>query len=260
MAFNCVANGKIFERTPFEQVFVQPAAGDAGLAIGAAYYVHHQVLGRPREFVMKHSYWGPGYSAAQIRTGDRAERPGRLRRRNLRNAGGRIGCEPPRSGLPTGDILGWFAGRAEWGPRALGNRSILADPRRAEMKDILNRRIKHREMFRPFAPSILAEATGEFFEQSHPSPFMTFAYAVRPEKRDALAAPTHVDGTGRLQTVEREANPRYWRLIREFGNLTGVPAVVNTSFNDNEPIVCRPRKPSTASCARAWTRWCSAIS
>ncbi len=141
-----------------------------------------------------------------------------------------------------GKIVGWFQGRAEWGPRALGNRSILVDPRRAEMKDVLNQRIKHRENFRPFAPSILDEATGEYFERSHPSPFMTQAYAVRPEKRGAIPAPTHVDGTGRLQTVSRATNPRYWRLIREFANLTGVPVVLNTSFNDNEPIVCRPEE------------------
>ena len=241
VAFNCLANGKIFDRTPFERVFVQPAAGDAGLAIGAAFYVHHQVLGRPRDFVMKHSYWGPGYSAEQVRAA--------IERSDLAAADVEI-SEPPEEELlnatarriAAGDIVGWFSGRAEWGPRALGNRSILADPRRAEMKEILNRRIKHREIFRPFAPSILAESAGEFFEESHPSPFMTFAYAVRPEKRSALAAPTHVDGTGRLQTVEREANPRYWGLIREFGNLTGVPAVLNTSFNDNEPIVCRPEE------------------
>jgi carbamoyltransferase len=144
--------------------------------------------------------------------------------------------------IAAGRILGWFQGRAEWGPRALGNRSIVADPRRAEMKDILNQRIKHREIFRPFAPSILAESTAEYFENSYPSPFMTLAYSVRPEKRNAIPAPTHVDGTGRLQTVSRDANPRYWRLIREFANLTGVPVVLNTSFNDNEPIVCRPEE------------------
>ena len=241
VAFNCLANGKIFDRTPFERVFVQPAAGDAGLAIGAAYYVYHQVLGQPRDFIMKHSYWGPGYSPSEIRAAIEAS--------PLASAGVEI-AELPEDQLTraaaeriaAGDILGWFSGRAEWGPRALGNRSILADPRSPDMKETLNRRIKHREMFRPFAPSILAERTGEFFEKSHPSPFMTFAYAVRPEKRSALVAPTHVDGTGRLQTVEREANPRYWKLIREFGNLTGVPAVVNTSFNDNEPIVCRPQE------------------
>ncbi len=241
VAFNCLANGKIFEQTPFEQVFVQPAAGDAGLAIGAAYHVYHHTLGAPREFVMKHSYWGPGYSPVEVRAA--------MDKSRLRDASLEISELPEEElvrvaaqRIAAGDVMGWFSGRAEWGPRALGNRSILADPRRAEMKDVLNRRIKHRELFRPFAPSILAEAAGEFFEQSHPSPFMTFAYKVRADKRSSLAAPTHIDGTGRLQTVEREANPRYWSLLREFGKLTGVPAVVNTSFNDNEPIVCRPEE------------------
>jgi carbamoyltransferase len=241
VAFNSLANGKIFDRTPFERVFVQPAAGDAGLAIGAACYIYHQVLGKPRNFVMKHSYWGPGYSAQEIRAAIEAS--------ELAGAGVEI-SELPEDQLvraaaeriAAGDVLGWFQGRAEWGPRALGNRSILADPRSPDMKETLNARIKHREMFRPFAPSILAERAAEYFERSDPSPFMQFCYSVRPEKRNALVAPTHVDGTGRLQTVEREANPRYWKLIREFGNLTGVPAVVNTSFNDNEPIVCRPQE------------------
>src|SRR5437879_4340242 len=144
--------------------------------------------------------------------------------------------------IAEGKILGWFQGRAEWGPRALGNRSIVADPRRPEMKEILNRRIKHRESFRPFAPSILAEATGEYFAKSHPSPFMTLAYPVRPEKREKIPAPTHVDGTGRLQTVTHEANSRYHALISAFRDLTGVPVVLNTSFNDNEPIVCSPEQ------------------
>src|SRR5436309_10643183 len=241
VAFNCVANGKIFDATPFEQVYVHPAAGDGGLAVGAAYYVWHQKLGQPRSFVMDHAYWGPGYTREEIR-------------RAIDSKGLAHGCysiaelseeELSRRAATTiadGKILGWFQGRAEWGPRALGNRSIVADPRRPEMKEILNRRIKHREIFRPFAPSILAEATGEYFAKSHPSPFMTLAYPVRREKRERIPAPTHVDGTGRLQTVTREANPRYWRLIQEFGNLTGVPVLLNTSFNDNEPIVCRPEE------------------
>jgi carbamoyltransferase len=144
--------------------------------------------------------------------------------------------------IATGKVVGWFQGRVEWGPRALGNRSILADPRRPEMKEILNRRIKHRETFRPFAPSILEEAAGEYFERINPSPFMTFAYSVRSEKRTVIPAPTHIDGTARLQTVRRSANPLYWKLIRAFGDITGVPVVVNTSFNDNEPIVCRPEE------------------
>jgi carbamoyltransferase len=241
VAFNCVANGKIFEATPFEQVYVQPAAGDAGLAVGAAYYVWNQKLGKPRLFVMDHAYWGPEYSAGEIRAA--MESSGVTGR-------GYVVEELPEQELARraaaivadGKILGWFQGRAEWGPRALGNRSIVADPRRVDMKEILNWRIKHREIFRPFAPSILAEATGEWFEKSHPSPFMTLAYAVRPEKRALIPAPTHVDGTGRLQTVTKEANPRYHTLISAGRDLTGVPVVLNTSFNDNEPIVCRPEE------------------
>jgi carbamoyltransferase len=241
VAFNCVANGKIFDATPFEQVFVHPAAGDAGLAVGAAYHVWHQILGQPRSFVMDHAYWGPEYSRDEIRQAIDSD--------GLAQSGCTI-AELPEEELmrhtaaiiAEGKILGWFQGRAEWGPRALGNRSIVADPRRPEMKEILNQRIKHREIFRPFAPSILAEATAEYFEKSHPSPFMTLAYSVRPEKREKIPAPTHVDGTGRLQTVTREANPRYHALISAFRDLTGVPVVLNTSFNDNEPIVCRPEE------------------
>jgi carbamoyltransferase len=241
VAFNCVANGKIFDTTGFEQVYVHPAAGDGGLAVGAAYYVWHQILGKPRSFAMDHAYWGPGYTRDEIRRAIDA------------NGVAQNGCRVEELAEDTlmhrtaaivadGKILGWFQGRAEWGPRALGNRSIVADPRRPEMKEILNQRIKHRENFRPFAPSILAESTGEWFEKSHPSPFMTLAYPVRPEKRGRIPAPTHVDGTGRLQTVTREANPRYWSLIKAFEQVTGVPVVLNTSFNDNEPIVCRPEE------------------
>jgi carbamoyltransferase len=241
VAFNCVANGKIFDATPFEQVYVHPAAGDAGLAVGAAYHVWHQILGKPRSFVMDHAYWGPEYSRDEIRQA--------IDSNGLSQSGCTI-AELPEEELmrhtaaiiADGKIAGWFQGRAEWGPRALGNRSIVADPRRPEMKEILNQRIKHREIFRPFAPSILAEATSEYFEKSHPSPFMTLAYSVRPEKRAKIPAPTHVDGTGRLQTVTREANPRYHALISAFRDLTGVPVVLNTSFNDNEPIVCRPEE------------------
>jgi carbamoyltransferase len=241
VAFNCVANGKIFEATPFEQVYVQPAAGDAGLAVGAAYYVWHQKLGKPRSFVMDHAYWGPGYSRDEIRRAIDAH--------GIAQKGYAVAELPEKelvrrtaAMIADGKILGWFQGRSEWGPRALGNRSIVADPRRPEMKEILNRRIKHREIFRPFAPSILAEATADYFLKSHPSPFMTLAYPVLPEKREKIPAPTHVDGTGRLQTVTREANPRYHALISAFRDLTGVPVVLNTSFNDNEPIVCRPEE------------------
>jgi carbamoyltransferase len=144
--------------------------------------------------------------------------------------------------IAAGKVVGWFQGRMEWGPRALGNRSIVVDPRRAEMKDILNQRIKHREPFRPFAPSILEEVVGDYFERSYPSPFMNLAYRVRPDKLATIPAPTHVDGTGRLQTVSRKTNPLYWSLIKEFENLTGVPVLLNTSFNENEPIVCTPEE------------------
>jgi carbamoyltransferase len=241
IAFNCVANGKIFDHTPFERVYVQPAAGDAGLSVGAAFAVNHQIQGRPREFVMEHAYWGPGFSGDEIR-----QAVGRFNpdgeEFEIKDLDEQTLVQTTAAHISAGKIVGWFQGATEWGPRALGNRSILADPRRAEMKDILNRRIKHREIFRPFAPSITEEATGEFFEQSHPSPFMTFAYAVRPEKRSVIPAPTHVDGTARLQTVSRTSNPLYWKLLRAVGDLTGVPVVLNTSFNDNEPIVCRPEE------------------
>jgi len=241
VAFNCVANGKIFDATPFEQVYVHPAAGDAGLAVGAALYVWHQKLGKPRSFVMEHAYWGPGYSREQVQSAIDAS--------GVAQSGYGVAELPEEvlvrraaAVIADGRILGWFRGRCEWGPRALGNRSIVADPRRPEMKEILNRRIKHREIFRPFAPSILAESVADYFEKSHPSPFMTLAYSVRSEKRDKIPAPTHVDGTGRLQTVTREANPGYHGLISAFRDLTGVPVVLNTSFNDNEPIVCRPEE------------------
>ena len=209
--------------------------------MGAAFFVWHPILGKPRSFVMDHAYWGPEYSGEEIR---RAIDSNGLAEKGF--AIFELGEQELMRGaaaiIADGKILGWFQGRAEWGPRALGNRSIVADPRRSEMKDILNRRIKHREIFRPFAPSILEEATSDYFEKSHASPFMTLAYAVRAEKREKIPAPTHVDGTGRLQTVTREANPRYHALISAFRDLTDVPVVLNTSFNDNEPIVCRPEE------------------
>jgi carbamoyltransferase len=241
VAFNCVANGMIFDQTPFEEVYIPPAAGDAGLAIGAAYYVHHQELNQPRSFVMDHAYWGPQFTRGQIAQAleNRRAANGSLRIAELsddelvRETAGRIA---------EGKVVGWHQGRLEFGPRALGNRSILVDPRRAEMKDVLNSRIKHREPFRPFAPSILEERVGDYFEHSHPSPFMLMTYLVKPEKRNEIPAPTHVDGTGRLQTVNRQQNLRYWQLIKEFETLTGVPVLLNTSFNENEPVVCRPEE------------------
>lgn len=244
VAFNCVANGKIFEQTGFDEVYVQSAAGDAGLAIGAAMYVWHHELGHRREFVMEHSYWGPQFNAQQIgalldsnrghleREGcaiQRIDDPAELDRRTAQ-------------AIADGKVIGWFQGRMEWGPRALGNRSILADPRRSEMRDILNAKIKRREMFRPFAPSILEEATAQYFTQDQPSPFMLMAYPVKPEKRSVIPATTHVDGTGRLQTVNPRQNERYYNLIKEFGRQTGVPVLLNTSFNENEPVVCKPEE------------------
>ena len=234
MALNCVANGMIFERTDFRDVYVQPAAHDAGTSIGAALYVQHQILKQPRSFEMRHVYYGPEYSDAEIQSDLQA-----------------AGCEFHKlteaalidrtvEQIAAGKIVGWFQGRMEFGPRALGNRSILADPRRTDMKDILNSRIKYREPFRPFCPSVLAECVGEYFETDYPSPFMVMAYKIKPAQRSRIPAVTHGDGTGRLQTVERDVNPLYWKLIRRFGDVTGVPILLNTSFNENEPIVYTP--------------------
>lgn len=234
VALNSSFNGKILPATDFSDIWIQPAAGDAGTALGAAFYVHHQVLGLPRSFEMKHCYTGPEYSNAQIEA--------RLQERGLAYKTLDDGELAPTTAdrIVAGDVVGWFQGAAEWGPRALGNRSIVADPKRTDMKEILNARIKHREAFRPFAPSILAEHTGEYFDQSYPDPFMVKVYGVRPEKQAEIPAVTHVDGTGRLQTVEASVNPRYHELIRTFGEKSGTPVVLNTSFNDNEPIVCTP--------------------
>ncbi|MBI4564976.1 MAG: carbamoyltransferase [Planctomycetes bacterium] len=238
-AMNSVANGKIFDHTPFRDVYIQPAAGDAGGALGAAYDAHHRLLGQPRGFVMKHAYWGPQFSTEEIEKTLQGS-PGPYRHELIENTPALV--RKTAEAIRDGKVVGWFQGRMEWGPRALGNRSIVVDPRRADMKDVLNARIKRREPFRPFAPSILLERTGEYFETSYPDPFMIKVYKVRPEKRATIPAVTHVDGSGRLQTVSREENPLYWELIREFDRLTGVPVILNTSFNENEPIVCTPRE------------------
>jgi len=236
VALNCAANGKICEQTPFRQFYVQPAAHDAGTSIGAALYVQHEVLRRPRSFVMKHVYYGPQYDDSQIQ--DEFARAGvtghRLNEEEL--------VSRTAHAIAQQKILGWFQGRMEFGPRALGNRSILADPRNKAMKDILNSRIKYREPFRPFCPSILDEARGDYFETDAAAPFMVTAYRIRPEQRERIPAVTHADGTGRVQTVERESNPLYWRLIKRFSEITGVPILLNTSFNENEPIVNSPRE------------------
>ncbi len=257
-AMNSVANGKVCRNTPFKRLYVQPAAGDAGGAIGAAFLVWHESKGNarpsprsaPREgtedsrFRMDHAYWGPRFSNKTIETlldsrqaeitaqgcaVSRAEDEDAL-------------CRRAAKAIADGKVVGWFQGRMEWGPRALGNRSIVCDPRRADMKDILNLKIKRRESFRPFAPSILRGAVPEWFEVDDDVPFMMQVYPFREAKRALVPAVTHVDGSGRLQTVCRETNPRYYRLIEAFAGLTGVPMVLNTSFNENEPVVCRPQE------------------
>ncbi|HJW92274.1 MAG TPA: carbamoyltransferase C-terminal domain-containing protein [Thermoanaerobaculia bacterium] len=240
--YNSVANGLIFDRSPFRDVYIQAAAGDAGGAIGAAYWVWNQELHKPRSFVMDHAYWGPQYDDAEI---DHAVA---LRHIDLDEAACRIErvrdecdlCARTAQHVATGNVVGWFQGRMEWGPRALGNRSIVCDPRRADMKDILNHKIKRRESFRPFAPSILREAVGEWFETDYDVPFMLQVYQIREEKRALIPAVTHVNGSGRLQSVTESQNPRYYHLIEAVRDLTGIPIVLNTSFNENEPVVNTP--------------------
>lgn len=242
-AMNSVANGKIYRHTPFKKVYIQSAAGDAGGAIGAAFAVW-QKLGGARRFAMDHAYWGPQFGHAEV------EALLNERRDALADQGcaveaiadENILCQRTAQAIADGQVVGWFQGRMEWGPRALGNRSILGDPRRADMKDILNLKIKRRESFRPFAPSILREAVAEWFEQDDDVPFMMQVYPIRADKRAAIPAVTHVDGSGRLQTVHRDTNPLYHRLIVKFRELTGIPLVLNTSFNENEPVVCRPEE------------------
>lgn len=233
---NSLANGKVLLRGQFDDIFVQPAAYDAGTALGAALYTHNHVLDNPRRWKMEHSYWGPGYTQQQIE-------------QMLRDEKAEYKVLPDDEmfkvvarSIADGNIIGWFQGRLEWGARALGHRSILANPCRADMKDILNLRIKKRESFRPFAPAILLEAVGDYFEQTKPDPFMVKVYKIRPEKRAAIPAVTHVDGTGRLQTVTQHEEPKYYGVIKAFGEITGVPILINTSFNENEPIVCTPKQ------------------
>ena len=235
VAYNSVMNGKILLNTPFKRVYVQPAAGDSGTALGVCFQIHNGILQHPRGDIMLGAYTGPEFSNDEIKL--ELERAG-LRFETLNDV------ELTRraaSDIAGGVVVGWFQGKMEFGPRALGNRSIVVDPRRADMKDILNDRIKKREPFRPFAPSILAERVGDYFEQTHPAPTMLMVYQIKPERRNEIPAVTHVDGSGRLQTVSQELNPRYYQLIADFDRLTGVPVVLNTSFNENEPIVCTPK-------------------
>lgn len=235
-ALNSVANGKLFDRTPFRQTYIQPAAGDEGLAIGAALHTYHSVLKQSRRHELKNSYLGPEFSESRIQC---ALHAAGLQARKLER--GAL-LEETAGQIAAGNVVGWFQGRMEWGPRALGNRSIVAHPGLPNMKDVLNARIKHREWFRPFAPSILADYQHEYFEHDHPSPFMLHVYKIRPEKRKVLCAVNHVDDTGRLQTVTHEENPLYYDLISAFHRKTGIPVILNTSFNENEPIVCTPEE------------------
>jgi carbamoyltransferase len=240
-ALNSVANGKIFERTKFRELYVQPAAGDDGTAIGAAFYVEHAILKRPRHFVMRDAYTGAGFDDAQVVAAiEKARGNGWDPKISVRRLDDADLFREVAAAAADGKVVGWFQGRMEFGPRALGNRSIVADPRRADMKDILNRRIKHRETYRPFAPSVLEEKAADIFERSEPSPFMLMVYKVKEGQRARIPAVTHVDDTGRLQTVSASTNPRYHALISEFDRQTGVPLVLNTSFNEHEPIVATP--------------------
>jgi carbamoyltransferase len=235
VAFNSVMNGRIFHETPFKRFYVQPAAGDAGCSVGSAYYVWNQLLGKPRSFVMDHAYWGPGFSNDECKQA-------------LDEAGLKYESLEDDQLLPQvakmisdGAVVGWFNGRMELGPRALGARSFLADPRRADMRELLNHKVKLREWFRPLAPSMLEEHHREVFGVEHYDPFMITVLSVAEDYREKIPAVVHVDGTARPQTVSRKTNPRYWNLIEEFRKITGVPMLLNTSFNVQEPIVCTPQ-------------------
>lgn len=243
-ALNSLANGKIFDNSSFKEIYIQPAAHDGGGAIGAAYYLYHQILNKPRRFIMKTTSLGSQFSNSYIskildENGEDLDKNGVSVNKfdDMEEV-----VRKTAKYLSQGRIVGWFQGRMEWGPRALGNRSILADPGRENMKDVINKKVKFREPFRPFAPSILEEYTGEYFEENYPDPFMLKVYPIRKDKQRVIPAVTHVDGTGRLQTVNRKENPLYWKLIEEFRKLTGIPVLLNTSFNENEPIVCKPEE------------------
>jgi carbamoyltransferase len=234
VALNCVANGRVIRETPFKNLFVQPAAGDAGGAVGVAAYIHSTVLGNERRFVWPHAFWGPSFSREEIRA--YLDKHGvaykEYAREELLSLTARLIAEQ--------DVVGWFQGRMEFGPRALGNRSILADARNPANKEVVNLKIKFRESFRPFAPSVLAERASEYFDLSCDSPYMLLVADVRPDKR-VIPSVTHVDGSARIQTVRREDNPLYYDLIKEFDRQTGCPVIINTSFNvRGEPIVCTP--------------------
>ena len=234
VAMNSVANGKIIQNTPFKNVYIPAGASDNGTAFGAAFFVHNQLLKQPRTFVMEHAYWGCEFSDDDclIALKEYGFSPQSYNREVL--------LDNTVDAICDGKVVGWFQGRMEFGSRALGNRSLLADPRRTDMRDIINLKIKFREKFRPFAPSILEERVNDFFERNEPSLFMERVLKIRPEVREQIPAVTHVDGSGRLQSVRRSTNPLYWDLIHLFGARTGIPILLNTSLNENEPIVRTP--------------------
>lgn len=235
VALNSVANALILEQTPFEKIYIQPAAGDDGTAVGAAAYLNQQA-GLDR-FHMQHSYWGSSFDDAEIEQALRSVDGFEINK--LSDAD--LFTETAKD-IAAGNVVGWFQGAMEWGPRALGNRSIVAHPGHPKMKEVLNARIKQREPFRPFAPSIKADRLSDYFDATHPAPFMLMVYGTRENKRKELCAVDHVDHTGRVQTVTKQQNPRYWGLIDAFEQQTGTPVLLNTSFNENEPIVCTPRQ------------------
>ncbi len=234
VALNCLMNKALVERGPFREVFIQPLANDAGTSLGSALYHHHQILGRPRTFVWEDVYLGPAYSEGEMEQALQAAGLGYRKSSS-------VAAEAARR-VAEGKIVGWFQGRMEAGPRALGNRSILADARRSRSRDILNKVIKKREWFRPFAPAVLAEKADMFFNLKGPSPHMMLAADVKEEKKGVIPAVVHADGTARVQTVTKSQNPLFWELLVELDKLTGVPVVLNTSFNENEPIVCSPEQ------------------
>ena len=236
VAMNSVANGKITAATPFKNAYIPAGAADNGGSFGSAFYVWHRVLNKPRGFELQHGYWGPEPEEPAIIAAVAAE-SARVKADKLARA---ALIERTVDALCRGEVIGWFQGRMEFGARALGNRSLLADPRRLDMRDIINLKIKFREKFRPFAPSILAEHVAAYFERDEPAPFMEKVFKIREEKRAEIPAVTHVDGTGRLQSVDRKTNPLYWELIEAFRKRTGVPILLNTSLNENEPIVHTP--------------------
>ncbi|MBS59848.1 MAG: carbamoyltransferase [Anaerolineaceae bacterium] len=236
VALNSVFNGKVLPNTDFNEIYIQPASSDAGTALGVCYYIYHQLLGFPRTYNMTHAYTGPQFSNGDVESA--------LNRHSLEYSTLDLPVlvKDTAKLIEKGNVIGWFQGRMEWGPRALGNRSIIADPRHSSTQDLLNSRIKNRESFRPFAPAVLEEHVGDYFDQSYPDPFMLKVYGVLPDKRDIIPAVTHVDGSGRLQTVTSDSSLPYYELINAFYERTGVPVLLNTSFNENEPIVCTPEE------------------